>query len=883
MSGCETGILRLARIYSQMPAAIQLDTIENGKTYEFDYGETEVDSARTVGQALLMALGQYYALPSSDNSAKYDTAWGNIEDLISKVNFIFGYQESSGSLAGIWRISGRSDAAFGPYSSDNTFWISSLIAPLMLYEELGFDNYATMAGLRSQIHLALKFVQDHVVDLKKNDIYAANRQLVDANALITGGIYTGDPSLIASGEKFLYYAYQYLLKDGTLAEEGGFDGSYQAVSLRQLGFISLLYDSPIVREVFTRGMTKYLQNFLPDGRINALGTRAGQPGKLAYQVNEMYIPLKLADEIAPELNASATAARFAAVAIGEDGYESWMKYTYHSAPNLVIPGSTIALPAELELRDIRPEVKDWVNTIPDYKVSKWAVAATDKLVRKLQLTGSNVWPLFSRLNLLVGPDTDSMQYPLIGNEADQYCCGDEYDFWERSGLKGKLVSEGKNNHLKIPFDPGDPSGGLIAHLNPINSTGVAFTAGIALGSTDSGNCFRIGGIGSNIVANFGSTDVNDIAISEPATSGGTYYVPAGVYHVQRNGDLSGNLKLYRDGLSIGSPPYDAPISPSTDQDLFLLGNNDNGSVTRHCTGLISSYATIEGVCSGTDALTIAQSLIDFDSDIGRRELEAPNYANAETRLWLNMIWSHNTTVKTSDALGFDLYISALKAKSDFWAKKKFIWPCLGDSLDAALVALQRVSANKWIAVNLTKVGFTESDYQPYEGLTGDGTGKYLATPLSNVGINHLGFYSRDLKATASAAVSVGTTYCCMRRTSSTPNQVETYLQSSNAAVDSTATNGYYLGNVESSRLRVYRNGTLRNDVARTRPGTVPNNNILIFASGSSTGAVQYDNATISLVTVGTALKEADMVEECTYDSKCAQDFQRWLLRAVKTS
>lgn len=145
----------------------------------------------------------------------------------------------------------------------------------------------TLTAKRSNVRAAMHWLAANSDELLRQDRDTPNRLLFDALAFILNGQILDDPSLVDIGHMFLQKAVVMQHAEGYFLEKGGFDSSYQAVSLLNLAAITqYARDSGIAQEASTAssaGVSWLLTRIRKNGSVSRKGnTRTGRGGEVFF-------------------------------------------------------------------------------------------------------------------------------------------------------------------------------------------------------------------------------------------------------------------------------------------------------------------------------------------------------------------------------------------------------------------------------------------------------------------------------------------------------------------------------------------------------------------------------------------------------------------------
>jgi hypothetical protein len=190
----------------------------------------------------------------------------------------FDYSESNGSVA-----SGLGRSPLGNALS-TTFFLEDLghamlllqASPWFMTSPATSAQRAQLEGFRKPATLALNWLLSQQ-SVTSRDVHPSNRIIAYGSAYYLLGKALGRADAMAVGRSFINRAIAMQLPDGTLPENGGFDSSYQNVSLYKLMvyYLNLAADDaylrPAVWNAVTLGMKRELRNVQPDGTIVTMG------------------------------------------------------------------------------------------------------------------------------------------------------------------------------------------------------------------------------------------------------------------------------------------------------------------------------------------------------------------------------------------------------------------------------------------------------------------------------------------------------------------------------------------------------------------------------------------------------------------------------------
>lgn len=192
-----------------------------------------------------------------NDSSKVDEAW-------PAVDLALRHQHRDGSFA-------TGDGKAMP-PTDMSLWLEALCHSILILQESPLrEQYAgRIASYRPMIRSAIAWLSEdrNLAILQRGDELAVNRLLIDATTFLTASLVLGDPSLRAHATKFLGEALKHQAPNGTLLEIGGFDSSYQGVSLLHGTYYALRADDPALRAALVRALRLELASIDASGNVD---------------------------------------------------------------------------------------------------------------------------------------------------------------------------------------------------------------------------------------------------------------------------------------------------------------------------------------------------------------------------------------------------------------------------------------------------------------------------------------------------------------------------------------------------------------------------------------------------------------------------------------
>ncbi len=175
----------------------------------------------------------------------------------------------------------------GDLASGIAFFLSSAGSGLLAVESSKwFATSVETKGLRTRLaalDVRLRKSLNHLIGeqetLQRYDAKAPNRLLFDAVAFYSLGIYFDDKPAMELGNRFLAIALQQQHKDGYFIERGGFDSSYNGVSVA-IGYRLLLMqpENTGLKNSLERSISWQLTRVMDKGEITTDGNTRVRPG-----------------------------------------------------------------------------------------------------------------------------------------------------------------------------------------------------------------------------------------------------------------------------------------------------------------------------------------------------------------------------------------------------------------------------------------------------------------------------------------------------------------------------------------------------------------------------------------------------------------------------
>jgi hypothetical protein len=252
-------------------------TAANGLVGENRPGWLSVEYQRGVMQP--MTFGVINNLPSivSNEWLAIDTA--------------FSYQRPDGGFTYAPVIAGVTEKPTQEPSND-AFFLAETVTPFLL---LGQD-LATgpifeprLQAMLPALAAAIKFIErpSSISAMESNDTKATNRVAIDAKALLLNGLLIQDNVAVNAGRLLLTQVLVAQEANGVFPEDGGYDSSYQSVTLLKLCEIYTFDRDPAVLLALQSGFAWESARVLSTGQIDTTGdSRVGPGGEIYFGIEK---------------------------------------------------------------------------------------------------------------------------------------------------------------------------------------------------------------------------------------------------------------------------------------------------------------------------------------------------------------------------------------------------------------------------------------------------------------------------------------------------------------------------------------------------------------------------------------------------------------------
>jgi hypothetical protein len=212
----------------------------------------------------------YLMIGSALNIQEYtDDAWRGIDAA-------FDQQTINGNF-----LSGTFESQTIPMKEDlsgTAFWLADLSHALLVVKESALEPLYRdrIANLLPKVKIALDWLALEKDTLKAYDADAPNRLFYDAEAFGLGGLLVQEDSFKVLGTDFLQQALALQRADGVFIENGGYDSSYQAVSLLHAMSYQIRFPQSALKQAIEKGTSWELSRVTLDGEVLTEGnTRTG--------------------------------------------------------------------------------------------------------------------------------------------------------------------------------------------------------------------------------------------------------------------------------------------------------------------------------------------------------------------------------------------------------------------------------------------------------------------------------------------------------------------------------------------------------------------------------------------------------------------------------
>jgi hypothetical protein len=199
-----------------------------------------------------------------------------VEKAVRAIEYAFNKQTPEGNFENGQGVDARTAI------NADTFFLQAFAQCYWILKGSPFEHdfMHRLDALKPKLNSALLWLSHNTDEMYRQDRHTANRLAFDALAFTINGQILNNPHLNSLGVNFLKNALSLQMPDGTFKEKGGYDSSYQAVSLMNLQIAWTYLDDPLIRqqvfESISTGMQWMKSRILPSGEVSAQGnTRTG--------------------------------------------------------------------------------------------------------------------------------------------------------------------------------------------------------------------------------------------------------------------------------------------------------------------------------------------------------------------------------------------------------------------------------------------------------------------------------------------------------------------------------------------------------------------------------------------------------------------------------
>lgn len=160
--------------------------------------------------------------------------------------------------------------------SNDAFFLAETVTPFLLL----LQNQATgpifqprLQAMLPALGAALQFLEQpsSISAMEINDTKATNRLSIDAKALLLNGLLIQDYTAVTAGQSLVARVLAAQNSNGVFPENGGYDSSYQAVTLLKLCEIYIFGEEPGLLSALQQGFAWEGTRILPTGQIDTTG------------------------------------------------------------------------------------------------------------------------------------------------------------------------------------------------------------------------------------------------------------------------------------------------------------------------------------------------------------------------------------------------------------------------------------------------------------------------------------------------------------------------------------------------------------------------------------------------------------------------------------
>lgn len=214
----------------------------------------------------------------------------NLPSIVSNewiaIDTAFTYQRLDGGFAYAPVIAGVTEKSTQEPSND-AFFLAETVTPFLLLGQgpaTGPIFEPRLQAMLPALAAAVRFIEQpsSISDMKDNDTKATNRLAIDAKALLLNGFLLQDETAVNQGRLLLAQVVGAQLPNGVFPEDGGYDSSYQCVTLLKLCEMYAYDSDPAILLALQNGFAWELTRVLPTGQIYTTGDSRVGPGGETY-------------------------------------------------------------------------------------------------------------------------------------------------------------------------------------------------------------------------------------------------------------------------------------------------------------------------------------------------------------------------------------------------------------------------------------------------------------------------------------------------------------------------------------------------------------------------------------------------------------------------
>ncbi len=209
---------------------------------------------------------------TESNQGKVDQAW-------RAVDAAFAHQKPDGSF----------DTASGDPTAptDMAFWLEAVSHGIIVLQQspLAAANRMHISAVLPKIQAAALWLNRPEVSaaLLKGDNLGTNRIFTDADAFASAGLLLQNNALMSSAARFTSEALHRITPEGVASEEGGFDSSYQAVSLLHASYLQFRMPDERLKAAIGAMLARELPAIGANGSVDvSKNTRTGRGQEKVY-------------------------------------------------------------------------------------------------------------------------------------------------------------------------------------------------------------------------------------------------------------------------------------------------------------------------------------------------------------------------------------------------------------------------------------------------------------------------------------------------------------------------------------------------------------------------------------------------------------------------